>query len=123
MLQQAALAYRQASGSQKQAILEEFATATGCAYKYAQWLLEHVEEVFAPPTTLRRRYGPEIEDVLVLVWKTLNRICAKRLIQFYQTCSKPWKKRVCATEQGASDPFALDECCHRFLGVYSKIVL
>jgi hypothetical protein len=43
---------------------------------------ESTEEVFAPPTALRRRYGPEVEEALVLAWKTLNRICAKRFIPF-----------------------------------------
>jgi hypothetical protein len=82
LLQQVAPAYHQASGSQKQRILEEFVAATGYARKYALWLLNHVEEVFAPPTVLRRRYGPEVEEALVLAWKTLNRICAKRFIPF-----------------------------------------
>ncbi len=82
LLHQIAPAYHQASGSQKQHILEEFVTATGYARKYAQWLLNHAEEVFAPPVVLRRRYGPEVEEALVLAWKTLNRICAKRLIPF-----------------------------------------
>jgi hypothetical protein len=74
--------YQQASGSQKQNILEEFVATTGYARKYALWLLNHSEEVFAPPTALRRRYGPEVEEALVLAWKTLNRICTKRLIPF-----------------------------------------
>ncbi|HTK11371.1 MAG TPA: hypothetical protein VL485_29645 [Ktedonobacteraceae bacterium] len=82
LLQQVAPAYHRSSGSQKQEILEEFVAVTGYARKYAQWLLNHVEEVFATPTELRRRYGPEVEEALVLVWKTLNRICAKRLIPF-----------------------------------------
>jgi hypothetical protein len=82
LLQQVAPAYHEASGSQKQQILEEFVTATGYVRKYAQWLLNHSEEVFAPPTALRRRYGPEVEEALVLAWKTLNRICTKRLIPF-----------------------------------------
>ena len=82
LLQQVAPAYHQASGSHKQQILEEFVTATGYVRKYAQWLLNHSEEVFAPPTALRRRYGPEVEEALVLAWKTLNRICTKRLIPF-----------------------------------------
>jgi site-specific recombinase XerD len=79
LLRQMAPAYQQASASLKQQILEEFMSATGYTCKYARWLLNHVEEVFAP-TALRRRYGPEIEEALVLIWKTLNRICAKRLI-------------------------------------------
>jgi site-specific recombinase XerD len=82
LLRQIAPTYLQASRSQKQPILEEFVTATGYARKYALWLLNHVEEVFAPPATLRRRYEPEVEEALVLVWKTLNRICTKRLIPF-----------------------------------------
>jgi hypothetical protein len=82
LLQQMAPAYHQASRSQKQRILEEFVQSTGYARKYALWLLNHTEEVLAPPTTLRRRYGPEVEEALVLAWKMLNRICAKRLIPF-----------------------------------------
>ena len=82
LLQQIAPAYHQASGPKKQRILEEFVQATGYARKYARWLLNHVEEAFVPPTALRRQYGPEVEEALVLVWKTLNRICAKRLIPF-----------------------------------------
>jgi hypothetical protein len=82
LLRQMAPAYQQAYASQKQQILEEFVSATGYARKYARWLLNHSEEVFAPSAALRRRYGPEVEEALVLVWKTLNRICAKRLIPF-----------------------------------------
>jgi hypothetical protein len=82
LLRQMVPAYQQASASQKQQILEEFVRATGYARKYARWLLNHSEEVFAPPTALRRHYGPEVEEALVLVWKTLNRMCAKRLIPF-----------------------------------------
>lgn len=82
MLQQVAPEYHRASWSQKQQILEEFVTATGYVRKYAQWLLNHSEEVLAPPTALRQRFGPEVEEALVLAWKTLNRICSKRLIPF-----------------------------------------
>ena len=82
LLHQVAPAYHCASASQKQQILEDFVGATGYARKYARWLLNHTEEVFAPPTALRRQYGPEVEEALVVVWKTLNRICAKRLIPF-----------------------------------------
>ncbi len=82
LLQQVAPAYCQAFGSPKQQILGEFATATGYVRTYAQWLLNHSEEVLAPPTALRRRYGPEVEEALVLACKPLNRICSKRLIPF-----------------------------------------
>src|SRR5215831_1798348 len=82
LLQQVAPAYQRALGTQKQQILEEFVTATEYARKYAQRLLNHSDEVLAPPAAVRRRYGPEVEEALVLAWKTLNRICAKRLIPF-----------------------------------------
>jgi hypothetical protein len=82
LLQQVAPAYHNASGPHKQQILEEFVTATGYARKYAMWLLNHAEEVLTTTTALRRRYGPEVEQALVLAWKTLNRICTKRLIPF-----------------------------------------
>src|SRR5579859_4436185 len=82
LLQQIAPAYHQASGEEKREIFATFMTATGYTRKYAVFLLNHVEEVFTPPAALRRRYGPEVEEVLVLAWKTLNRICAKRLIPF-----------------------------------------
>jgi hypothetical protein len=72
LLRQVAPTYHCASASQKQQILEDFVGATGYARKYARWLLNHVEEVFVPPTALRRQYGPEVEEALVLVWKTLT---------------------------------------------------
>ena len=81
LLGQVAPAYHQASGFQKQHILEDFVSATGYARKYALWLLNHSEEVCAPSAALRR-YGPEVEEALVLAWKTLNRICTKRLMPF-----------------------------------------
>jgi hypothetical protein len=82
LLQQVAPAYHRASGTHKQQILEEFVSSTGYVRKYALWLLNHVEEVCAPPAALPRRYGPEVEEALVLAWKTLNRICTKRLMPF-----------------------------------------
>jgi site-specific recombinase XerD len=82
LLHQVAPAYHNASASHKQQMLEEFVTATGYVRKYARWLLNHAEEVLVSTTVLRRRYGPEVEQALVLAWKTLNRICTKRLIPF-----------------------------------------
>ncbi len=82
LLQQVAPAYHRASEPQRQEILEQFVADTGYARKYALWLLNHAEEVLTPPATLRRRYGPEVEEALVLIWGTLNRMCTKRLIPF-----------------------------------------
>jgi len=114
LLHQIAPAYQQASGSQKQHILEEFVTATGYACKYAQWLLNHAEEVFAPPVVLRRRYGPEVEEVLVLVWKTLNRICAKRFIPFLPVILETLEEHGhVQRSRGTPQPASLDERGYR----------
>ena len=85
LLRQVAPTYHCASASQKEQILEDFVDATGYVRKYAQWLLNHSEEVFAPPTSLRRRYGPEVEEALVLasqdaqphLHETLHAVLAK----------------------------------------------
>ena len=65
LLGQVAPVYHRALGVQKQQILEEFVSATGYARTYARWLLNHSEEVCAPPAALRRRYGLEVEEALV----------------------------------------------------------
>jgi hypothetical protein len=93
LLWQVAPAYRCASASQKQHILEEFVGATGYAPRYARWLLNHTEEVFEPPTALRRQYGPEVEEALVLVWNTLNRCVSNASSPSCQIFSKPWKRK------------------------------
>jgi hypothetical protein len=83
LLQQAVPQYREASPSQKRALLDAFVAATGYHRTYARWLLNHAEEV---QQTLRRprppQYGPEVQHALFLVWHAANRICAKRLIPF-----------------------------------------
>jgi len=114
LLQQIAPAYHQASGSQKQKILEEFVQATGYVRKYALWLLNHVEEVFAQPTVLRRRYGPEVEEALVQAWKTLNRICAKRLIPFLPSIVETLEEHGhVQRSRGTPQPASLDERGYR----------
>jgi hypothetical protein len=83
LLQQTVPQYREASPSQKRALLDAFVAATGYHRTYARWLLNHAEEV---QQTLRRprpaQYGPEVQHALFLVWHAANRICAKRLIPF-----------------------------------------
>jgi uncharacterized protein (TIGR02118 family) len=66
--------YHCVSASHKQLILEDFVGATGYVRKYALWLLNHAEEVLQTPTDLRRGYWPEVEQALVLAWKTFDRI-------------------------------------------------
>src|SRR3989441_3496160 len=78
--------YRQASPSQKKALLEAFMATTGYVRKYARWLLNHAEEVRQTHGRSQLcKYGPEVQHALFLAWHAANRICAKRLIPFLPT--------------------------------------
>ena len=86
VLHQMAPQYREASPSQKRTLLEAFITTTGYVRKYARWLLNHAKEVQQKLQRPRsRRYGPEVQHALFLVWHAANRICTKRLIPFLPT--------------------------------------
>jgi hypothetical protein len=52
----------------RQHILEDFVTAIAYAPTYAQWLLNHVEEVCALPQALHRRYGLEVLAAVLVAW-------------------------------------------------------
>jgi hypothetical protein len=86
VLQQMTPQYRQASPAQKRTLLDEFVATTGDVRKYARWLLNHAEEVQQTHGRSHlRRYGPDVQHALFLVWHAANRICAKRLIPFLPT--------------------------------------
>jgi hypothetical protein len=82
LFQQVASQYQEASAPQKKQILAQFMTLTGYVRKYAAWVLLHAEEILQAADEEHQRYGPEVQQALVLAWETLNRICAKRLIPF-----------------------------------------
>lgn len=82
LLEQVAPQYQSASAPQKKQILTQFVTSTGYVRKYAAWVLNHAEEVLQTADAPRQRYGPEVQRALVLVWETLNQICAKHLVPF-----------------------------------------
>ena len=78
--------YRQATVSQKGALLHEIAASTGYARRYAMWLLNHPEsEPHSNAGQRQRRYGPEVQHALFVAWQAANRICSKRLISFLPT--------------------------------------
>jgi hypothetical protein len=86
VLQQVAFQYREASSSQKRTLLDAFVSTTGYHGTYARWLLKHAEEVQQTHERSQlRKYEPDVQHVLVLVWHAANRICAKRLIPFLPT--------------------------------------
>ena len=72
-LQQTASQYREASPSQKRALLDAFIATTGYVRKYARWLLNHAEEAQQRLQRPRpRQYGPEVQHALFLVWHSAN---------------------------------------------------
>jgi hypothetical protein len=76
LLKEFAPQYRQASSKQKRVLLDAFAQATGYHRRYGMWLLNHAEEVQASPRYTRpRRYGPEVQQALLLLWQAANCIC------------------------------------------------
>jgi Integrase core domain len=86
VLQQAAPQYREASSSQKRTLLDTFVATTGYHRTYARWLLNHVGEVRQTHGRSQlRKYGPDVQHALFLVWHAANRICAKRLMPFLPT--------------------------------------
>jgi hypothetical protein len=53
--------YREASASDKGALLDEIAARTGYARRYAMWLLNHPEQLQPHPRRRRQaQYGPEV---------------------------------------------------------------
>jgi hypothetical protein len=86
LLQQMAPRYREASASQKGALLDEIAATTGYARRYAMWRMHHPTEVQHPRQRRRQRLdGPDVQHALFLAWHAANCICAKRLMPFLPT--------------------------------------
>src|SRR5712691_3035309 len=86
VLQQVAPQYCEASSSQKRTLLDAFVATTGYHRTYARWLLNHAEEVQQTHGRSQfRKYGPDVQHALFLVWHAANRICAKRLMPFLPT--------------------------------------
>ena len=76
--------YREASSVKKKSkLLDAFTATTGYNRKYAMWLLNHAQVgQSTPPCQRPRRYGPDVQHALFLVWHAANRICTKRLMPF-----------------------------------------
>ncbi len=98
--------YRDAGRAQRAVMLDEFVAATGYERKYAIRLLGN-----PPPPSLRvqrsrsRRYGPEVQQALVVAWDATNRVCAKRLVPFLGELVPILEDRVhlVLTEDGRRD--------------------
>src|SRR5258708_38342812 len=83
LLTQIAGRYRDATGTRKSHILDEFVAATGYARKYAIRLLSAPLPPAQRMTRPRpRRYGKEVQDALAVAWAAANDVCAQRLVPF-----------------------------------------
>jgi len=84
LLAQVAPRYRDATGSRKSHILNEFVAATGYARKYAIRLLGGpITSPVKPITRPRaRRYGKDIQAALATAWAAADYVCTKRLAPF-----------------------------------------
>lgn len=85
ILQYLAPQYQQASSAERNTLVDEFTAITGYHRRYARWLLNHAEAIQQAAACPKQRYGPEIQQALLLAWNAANRICAKRLIPFLPT--------------------------------------
>ncbi len=86
VLEQVAPQYHSAASAQKKVLLNAVVKTTGYHRKYALRLLNHPEEGQPPPMRPRpRQYEAEVQEMLVLAWEKMDRICAKRLVPFLPT--------------------------------------
>jgi len=78
--------YREAAWTSKQQILDGFVAATGYDRKYAISLLNSDVKTVAVRRERGRRYGDDIRDILLHVWrKAGNSLCSKRLVPILPT--------------------------------------
>ena len=73
--------YAKARRGQRSALLTEMAAVTGLHRKSLLRLLHAptLERMPKRPRSRRRRYGPEVADVVRVVWESLDYVCAERL--------------------------------------------
>ncbi len=78
--------YQKASKSEKKQLLDGLVTATGYSRKYAVTLLsKNIGEKRQGKRSRKRKYDEGVVNALILVWKSANRVCSKRLIPFMPT--------------------------------------
>jgi hypothetical protein len=106
--------YREASSAQKRVLLDSFVQATGSHRRYSMWLLTHAEDVLHAPTYKRTsQYGPEVQQVLFLLWHAAKRNCAKRLLPFLPTLLEVLERHEQPARGSASDFLLTTDDPHR----------
>ena len=73
--------YRRSGRKAKAAVLDEFVSATGVARRTAMALLARPPACQAAPRGRpKKRYGPDVQAALELLWAVSGYICSKRLV-------------------------------------------
>lgn len=80
----AAIRYRLAGRKEKGRILDQFCADAGYSRGYAMQLLGSARPVAgkSPKRARKRKYGPDVEAALHLLWEVSGRVCSKRLVPF-----------------------------------------
>jgi len=72
--------YRASGRAEKRRILDEFAAVTGYHRKHAIRLLAPAKTTTCVGSRrLHRRYGEAVDEALVVLWESSDRVCSKRL--------------------------------------------
>src|SRR6516164_2485384 len=72
--------YRAGARTERSKILDEFVAVTGYHRKHAIRLLRpKIGDGAAVERRIRRRYGAEVQQALITLWETSDRLCSKRL--------------------------------------------
>ena len=72
--------YRASSRTERTKILDEFVAVTGYHRKHAIRLLRpKIGNGAAVERRIHRRYGIEVQQALIVLWKASDRLCSKRL--------------------------------------------
>lgn len=75
--------YRKSGKLEKGLMLDELMATCGYGRKYAIWLMQRpagVKRVARGPRKRRAKYGPDVGEALLRLWKTSRGLCSKRLV-------------------------------------------
>lgn len=73
--------YQKGGRDTKKVILDEFCAICGYSRKYAIRLLNKPLELPKKRPGAKRRYGNEVREHLLVLWRAMGRVCSKRVIK------------------------------------------
>jgi hypothetical protein len=94
LLEKLRLRYQKGSKKQKSLILDEFCATADLSRKHAIRLLNNEIKSHRSHPGPKLTYGPDVREHVVELWKSMGRICSKKLVAamndwlpFYENCS------------------------------------